>query len=71
MTTSTQPVLRNLARIPVLSFLNITKDLDPSYKMDLDFGDCFGGKKLCLINIEIWYVLFPGTALKMIMLFPG
>ena len=22
-------------------FLNNPKDLDPSYKMDLDFGDCF------------------------------
>ena len=29
----------------VLSFLNNPKDLDPSYKMDLDFWDCFGRKK--------------------------
>ena len=28
----------------VLSFLNSPKDLDPSYKMDLEFWDCFGGK---------------------------
>ena len=25
----------------VLPFLNDRKDLDPSYKMDLDFWDCF------------------------------
>ena len=29
------------AIIRVLSFLNNPKDLDPSYKMDLDFWDCF------------------------------
>ena len=29
----------------VLSFQNNLKDLDPSYKMDLDFWDCFGRKK--------------------------
>ena len=36
------------------SFLNIPRDLDPSYKMDLDFCDCFERKKtkkkLCLMN---------------------
>ena len=26
-------------------FLNSPKDLDPSYKMDLDLWDCFGRKK--------------------------
>ena len=26
--------------------LNIQKKLDPSYKTDLDFWDCFGGEKL-------------------------
>ena len=31
--------------IRVLPFLNNPKDLDPSYKMDLDFGDCFGREK--------------------------
>ena len=24
--------------------------------MDLDFWDCFGRKKICLIKAEIWYV---------------
>ena len=33
-----------------LLFLNNPKDLDPSYKMDLDFGDCFGRKKRHLIT---------------------
>ena len=31
--------------ITVLSYLNSPKDLDPSYKTGLDFGDCFGGTK--------------------------
>ena len=31
-------IRRNLAVIQVLPFLNSPKDLDPSYKMDLDFG---------------------------------
>ena len=31
--------------IQVLSLLNNLKDLDLSYKMDLDFLDCFGQKK--------------------------
>ena len=31
--------------ILVLPFLNSPNDLDPSYKMDLDFWDCFGRKK--------------------------
>ena len=38
------PVLCALAVIRVLPFLNTPKDLDPSYKMDLDFWDCFGKK---------------------------
>ena len=43
--------------IPVLPFLNNPKDLDPSYKMDLDFWDCFGRKeKLHLIKEEIRYL---------------
>ena len=41
------------AIIQVLSFLNNPKDLDPSYKMDLDFWDCFGRKNMCLITEEI------------------
>ena len=31
--------------IPILPFLNDPKDLDPSYKTDLDLCDCFGRKK--------------------------
>ena len=43
MTTNTKPILQNFARIRVLPFtcLNNPKDLDLSYKMDLDFWDCF------------------------------
>ena len=37
----------------VLPFLNNPKDQDPSYKMDLDFWDCFGSNNLCLITEEI------------------
>ena len=48
-------VLCNFAVIQVLPFLNNAKDLDPSYKMDLDFWDCFGREKLCLISEEIRY----------------
>ena len=43
--------------IQVLLFLNNAKDLDPSYKMDLDFRNCFGrGKKLHLFSKEIRYM---------------
>ena len=38
-----------------IPFLNNPKDLDPSYKMDLDLWDCFGRKKLRLIIEEIRY----------------
>ena len=31
-------------------FLNSPKDLDPSYKMDLDFWDCFGRKQTLSYN---------------------
>ena len=41
--------------IRVLPFLNNPKCLDPSYKMDLDFRDSFGRKKLCLIAEEMSY----------------
>ena len=54
--TTNKSVQRNLAIIQGLTFLNNPKDLDPSYKMDLDFWDCFGRKKLCLISEEIRYV---------------
>ena len=43
------------AIIPNLPFLNNPKDLDPSYKTDLDLWDCFGRKKLRLITEEIGY----------------
>ena len=33
-----------------LSFLNNPKDLDPSYKMDLDFWDCFGEEKNSVLS---------------------
>ena len=38
--------------IQVLPFLNNPNDLDPSYKMDLDFGDCLEGKNSCPIAKE-------------------
>ena len=38
-------VLCNFAVIRVLPFLDNPKDLDPSYKTDLDFWDCLGRKK--------------------------
>ena len=43
------------AIIPILTFLNNPKDLDPSYKTDLDLWDYFGRKKLRLIIEEIRY----------------
>ena len=39
----------------MLPFLNNPKDLDPSYKTNLDLWDCFGRKNLCLITEEIRY----------------
>ena len=39
----TKSALWNFAIIRVLSFLNNLKDLDPSYKTDLDFWDGFEG----------------------------
>ena len=46
-------VLCSFAVIRVLPFLKNPKDVDLSYKMDLDFWDCFGRKKHCLISEEI------------------
>ena len=43
----------NFAIIRVLPFLNNPKDLDPSYKMDLDFWIVLEGEKLCPITEEI------------------
>ena len=34
-----------------------SQDLDQSYKMDLDFWDCFGRKKHRLISEEIRYLV--------------
>ena len=63
MTTMTKSVRQNSALIQVLPFLNNPKDLDPSFKMDLDFSDCFGRKKnLCLIIKEIWILLSVSLA---------
>ena len=45
----------DFAIIQVFPFLNNPKDLDPSYKMDLDLGNCFGRKKHSLITEEIRY----------------
>ena len=36
------------------TFLNNPNDLDPSYKMAVDFWNCFEMKKLGLITEEIW-----------------
>ena len=41
----TKSVLWNCVIKRVLPFQNIPKDLDPSYKMDLDLWDCFGREK--------------------------
>ena len=40
-----------------LPVLNNAKDLDPSYKMDLDFWNCFGRNKHCFTTEEIRYLL--------------
>ena len=45
------------AIIQILPFLNNPKDVDPSFKMDLDFWDCFGKKNLRLITEEMQYQL--------------
>ena len=45
MTTNIWISPMKIALIWVLPFLNNPKDLDPSYKMDLDLSDCFERKK--------------------------
>ena len=47
------PILKHFTVIPISPFQNNPKDLDPSFKMDLDLWDCFGRKKLHLIIEEI------------------
>ena len=51
----TKSVQWNFAIIRILPFLNNLKDLDPSYKMDLDFWNCLEGESLRLIIGEIRY----------------
>ena len=41
----TKSIPGNFTIIRALPFLNNPKNLDPSYKMDLDFKDCLGRKK--------------------------
>ena len=56
------------AIIRVLPFLNNPKGLDPSYKTDLDFWDCFGRKKILhLITEEIQYLSLRGIQIIIIM----
>ena len=45
MTTSNYTSSMNLCYNTILTVPNNPKDLDPSYKTDLDFWDCFGRKK--------------------------
>ena len=54
----TKPVLWNVAVIRLLLFPNSLKDLDPSFKMDLDFWDCFGSKKTPSYNRRNIFKLF-------------
>ena len=49
----TKSIQRNFAILPILPFLNNAKDLDPSFKMDLDLWDCFGRKIIRLITVGI------------------
>ena len=62
--TTNNSVLRNYAIIRVLPFQTNAKDLDPSYKTDLDFWDCIERKKLRLITEEIRYAINGGVLRK-------
>ena len=42
-------VLHNPVVQWVFPFQNNPKNVDQSYKIDLEFRGCFGGKSLCLI----------------------
>ena len=46
--SSNTPSYLELCLIQVLPFVNNSKDLNPSYKMELDFFNCFGRKKKTL-----------------------
>ena len=48
----TKTVRSNFAFILVLPFLNSPKDLDLSYKTDLDLWDCFGRTKTLSYNLR-------------------
>ena len=48
--------IANFGIIPILPFPNNPKDLDPSFKIDLDPRDCFGRKIIRLITEEIGYM---------------
>ena len=45
---------KTMKKLHFFPFQNISKDLDPSFKMDLDFWNCLEGKQLCLIIEEVW-----------------
>ena len=45
--------LKSRALDSFFSFQNKPKNLDPSYKMDLDFWDCSGRVKLVLQNCDL------------------
>ena len=53
MTTSNYTSPINLCYNTILTFLNNPKDLDPSYKMDLDIWNVLEGKKIHLKAEEI------------------
>ena len=53
-----ESVIRNFATVRGFSFQNNLKNLDPSYKMDLDFWDCFGRENLCFITKELRYLCY-------------
>ena len=48
----TKSVLCNFAIIQVLPFLNNPKDLNLSYKTDLDFFYCFGRKRKTILKLK-------------------
>ena len=59
----TKSVLRNFAiiHVQVLPFLNNPKNLNQSYKRDLDFWDCFGRKKNYTLLLKKYNILEDGS----------
>ena len=53
----------------ILPFLNNPKNLDLSYKMNLDFWDCFEGKNSSPITKEIRYIISAFTQIYVIIYF--